>query len=93
MVNTLLKSMRMMTDVLILTLFFIAIFALIGLQLFIGSLRSRCVPTDRNISVFNKAFYSNSREQTLLYVILTVKTAPPKQLGHSTHLSISICNI
>jgi len=38
MVNTLLKSMKMMTDVLILTLFFISIFALIGLQLFPGKL-------------------------------------------------------
>eukprot|EP00794_Sanderia_malayensis_P020464 gene20464-22480_t len=57
MVNTLLKSMRMMTDVLILTLFFIAIFALIGLQLFMGSLKSRCVPTNMNRSAFDEGFY------------------------------------
>ena len=42
------KSMKMMTDVLILTLFFISIFALIGLQLFPGKLRSRCVLKNGN---------------------------------------------
>jgi len=59
MVNTLLKSMKLMTDVLILTLFFIAIFALIGLQLFMGSLRARCVRTDGHMSPFAKEFYTN----------------------------------
>eukprot|EP00795_Rhopilema_esculentum_P002961 gene2961-1213_t len=59
MVNTLLKSMRMMTDVLILTLFFIAIFALIGLQLFTGRLQSRCVRTGPGIPTFNQDFYKN----------------------------------
>ena len=62
MVNTLLKSMRMMTDVLILTLFFIAIFALIGLQLFTGRLQSRCVRTGPGIPTFNKDFYKNKSE-------------------------------
>ncbi|XP_057317031.1 sodium channel protein 60E-like isoform X2 [Hydractinia symbiolongicarpus] len=58
MVNTLLKSMKMMTDVLILTLFFISIFALIGLQLFPGKLRSRCVRNHANYSVFHESYYS-----------------------------------
>ena len=66
MVNTLLKSMKLMTDVLILTLFFIAIFALIGLQLFMGSLRARCVRTDGHMSPFAKEFYTNQSE--LLYI-------------------------
>ena len=66
MVNTLLKSMKLMTDVLILTLFFIAIFALIGLQLFMGSLRARCVRKDGHMSPFAKEFYSNSSESVLL---------------------------
>lgn len=66
MVNTLLKSMKLMTDVLILTLFFIAIFALIGLQLFMGTLRSRCVKTDGYMSPFAKEFYSNSSKLTFL---------------------------
>ena len=69
MVNTLLKSMRMMTDVLILTLFFIAIFALIGLQLFMGSLRSRCVRTDGYLPPFTKEFYTN-KSKTSFFILI-----------------------
>jgi len=61
MVNTLLKSMKMMTDVLILTLFFISIFALIGLQLFPGKLRSRCVKNRGNMSIFKNDYHKDSR--------------------------------
>ena len=57
MVNTLLKSMKMMTDVLILTLFFIAIFALIGLQLFLGKLRARCVKDHPNRTLTDPLWY------------------------------------
>lgn len=45
MVNALLKSMKMLSDVLILTTFFLCIFALVGMQLFVGSLRNKCVLT------------------------------------------------
>ena len=43
MVNALLKSMRMLSDVLILTAFFLCVFALVGLQLFSGQFHNRCV--------------------------------------------------
>ena len=43
MVNTLLRSMKMLSDVLILFVFFLAVMALIGLQLFVGHLRYKCV--------------------------------------------------
>lgn len=43
MVNAFLKSMRMLTDVLLLAMFFISVFALIGMQLFVGVLRNKCV--------------------------------------------------
>lgn len=52
MVNTLLMSMKMLGDVMVLTLFFICIFALIGMQLFVGVLRNKCgdpVPVDLTI--------------------------------------------
>ena len=45
MVNTLLKSIRMLSDVLILTTFFLCVFALIGLQLFVGIMSQKCVQT------------------------------------------------
>ena len=46
MVNALLKSMLMLSDVLILTLFFLCIFALVGMQLFVGQLRNKCITSN-----------------------------------------------
>ena len=51
MVNALLKSMRLLSDVLALTTFFICVFALLGLQLFSGYLRNKCVLTPTNSSL------------------------------------------
>lgn len=48
MVNTLLKSIRMLSDVLILTTFFLCVFALIGLQLFVGVMQHKCVRNHPN---------------------------------------------
>ncbi|KAM9287884.1 sodium channel protein type 5 subunit alpha-like [Cariama cristata] len=42
-VNSLIESVRKLTDVLILTVFCLSVFALIGLQLFMGNLTSKCV--------------------------------------------------
>ncbi|XP_068683417.1 sodium channel protein 1 brain-like [Montipora foliosa] len=43
MVNTLLRSLKLLSDVLVLFLFFLVVMALIGLQLFVGKLRNKCV--------------------------------------------------
>ena len=43
MVNTLLRSLKLLKDVLVLFVFFLAVMALIGLQLFVGHLRQKCV--------------------------------------------------
>ena len=43
MVNTLLSSLKLLSDVLILFIFFLGVIALIGLQLFSGQLRNKCV--------------------------------------------------
>lgn len=43
MVNTLLRSLKLLSDVLVLFLFFLAVMALIGLQLFTGELRNKCI--------------------------------------------------
>ena len=45
MVNALLRSMRLLSDVIVLTTFFICVFALVGVQLFSGKLRNQCVST------------------------------------------------
>ncbi|KAM9387524.1 sodium channel protein type 5 subunit alpha-like [Phaethornis superciliosus] len=42
-VNSLIQSVKKLTDVLILTVFCLSVFALIGLQLFMGQLTSKCV--------------------------------------------------
>ena len=59
MVNTLLKSIRMLSDVLILTTFFLCVFALIGLQLFVGIMQWTCVLNPPNGWPQNPDDFSN----------------------------------
>ena len=47
----------MMTDVMILTVFFIAIFSLIGLQLFMGKLHNRCIRIGENDTHINETYH------------------------------------
>ena len=62
MVNAFLRSMRMLTDVLVLSLFFISIFALIGMQLFVGDLRNKCVLIPgTNVTDFQKFVANESK--------------------------------
>lgn len=42
-VGALIQSVKKLRDVMILTLFCLAVFALVGLQLFMGNLRQKCV--------------------------------------------------
>lgn len=42
-VNALLNSLKMLAEVIVLTLFCIAVFALLALQLYMGALRYKCV--------------------------------------------------
>nr|CAB3265897.1 sodium channel protein type 9 subunit alpha [Phallusia mammillata] len=44
-VSALIESVKALKDVMILTLFGLSVFALIGLQLFMGSLRNKCIKT------------------------------------------------
>ncbi|XP_054454522.1 sodium channel protein type 4 subunit alpha A isoform X1 [Anoplopoma fimbria] len=54
-VAALIQSVKKMVDVMILTVFALAVFALIGLQLFMGNLRQKCVrwPLEMNETAFN----------------------------------------
>ncbi|XP_076822135.1 sodium channel protein type 4 subunit alpha B-like [Clavelina lepadiformis] len=61
-VSALIESVKALKDVMILTLFCLAVFALIGLQLFKGSLLKKCIktwPPDIN-STFNKSWYNKN---------------------------------
>ncbi len=63
MVNTLLASMKMLWDVLILTMFFICIFALVGMQVFVGVLRNKCAePVPKNLQISHRDYASNPSE-------------------------------
>ncbi|XP_043103972.1 sodium channel, voltage-gated, type I-like, alpha [Puntigrus tetrazona] len=53
-VGALIQSVKKLSDVMILTLFCLSVFALVGLQLFMGILKNKCVilPSDYNLSVY-----------------------------------------
>ena len=60
MVNTLLVSMKMLWDVMILALFFICLAALIGMQVFVGVLRNKCVRDAPGGATGDPQYTSNS---------------------------------
>lgn len=53
-VAALIQSVKKMVDVMILTVFALSVFALVGLQLFMGNLRQKCVrwPVEMNETAF-----------------------------------------
>lgn len=48
--GALIQSVKKLSDVMILTVFCLSVFALIGLQLFMGNLRNKCVIWPVNMS-------------------------------------------
>jgi len=87
-VGALMEAVRRLRDVMILTVFVLSIFALVGLQLYQGSLRQKCVitpPVPMNASEF-AAFKENPStyfSRTLLrYVRLTAR---------AVHLDSVVC--
>ncbi|GCB76740.1 hypothetical protein scyTo_0019189 [Scyliorhinus torazame] len=52
-VGALIQSVKKLSDVMILTVFCLSVFALIGLQLFMGNLRQKCVIWPPDPLVFN----------------------------------------
>lgn len=55
-VGALIQSVKKLSDVMILTVFCLSVFALIGLQLFMGNLRNKCVVWPIN---FNDSYLEN----------------------------------
>ncbi|XP_040289748.1 sodium channel protein type 4 subunit alpha-like isoform X9 [Bufo bufo] len=55
-VGALIQSVRKLADVMILTVFCLSVFALIGLQLFMGHLKQKCV---RNFTEYNRSLSEN----------------------------------
>ncbi|KAM9650055.1 sodium channel protein type 5 subunit alpha-like [Morphnus guianensis] len=75
-VGALIQSVKKLANVMILTVFCLSVFALIGLQLFKGNLRQKCI---RNSTVFSKIpnFFNKTRET---YEILANDTGNFKTL-------------
>ena len=71
MVNTLLVSMRMLSDVLVLIIFFLCVFSLLGMQLFMGELRNKCavtIPDSTNVSYSRYVTNSSKLERLFMFV-------------------------
>ncbi|XP_039180234.1 sodium channel protein type 5 subunit alpha-like isoform X6 [Crotalus tigris] len=65
-VGALIQSVRKLADVMILTVFCLSVFALIGLQLFMGNLRNKCVRDYTEFESINGTFASDQKTwQTL----------------------------
>ncbi|KAF4087030.1 hypothetical protein AMELA_G00091240 [Ameiurus melas] len=53
-VSALFQSVKKLSDVMILTVFCLSVFALIGMQLFMGNLRNKCIKIPMNASITEK---------------------------------------
>lgn len=83
-VGALIQSVKKLSDVMILTVFCLSVFALIGLQLFMGNLRNKCViwPIRFNETYlengtrgFDWEEYTNNESRCSL---LSLRKAPPR---------------
>ena len=54
--GALLQSVKKLSDVMILTVFCLSVFALIGLQLFMGHLKQKCILIPDNATVQSETF-------------------------------------
>lgn len=66
-VGALIQSVKKMVNVMILTVFALAVFALIGLQLFMGNLRHKCIrwPITNGTSIFDDYNFTMVNDTTL----------------------------
>ncbi|XP_014902591.1 sodium channel protein type 2 subunit alpha-like isoform X2 [Poecilia latipinna] len=66
-VGALFQSVKKLTDVMILTVFCLSVFALVGLQLFMGNLRNKCIriSEDTNLT-FDESYINNRSNQYIL---------------------------
>lgn len=58
-VGALIQSVKKLSDVMILTVFCLSVFALVGLQLFMGNLRQKCVRWPPPFNDTNSTWYDN----------------------------------
>nr|KAF6451084.1 sodium voltage-gated channel alpha subunit 3 [Molossus molossus] len=76
-VGALIQSVKKLSDVMILTVFCLSVFALIGLQLFMGNLRNKCLqwpPSDSAFESNNTSFFNGTMDSNGTLVNVTVST-------------------
>lgn len=61
-VSALFQSVKKLADVMILTVFCLSVFALIGLQLFMGHLKQKCVWLPTNISLLEETYANGTQD-------------------------------
>ncbi|KAJ3592264.1 hypothetical protein NHX12_007392 [Muraenolepis orangiensis] len=76
-VGALLQSVKKLSDVMILTVFCLSVFALIGLQLFMGNLKQKCLLWPKNFTDDNQTLiWKTYSEEPKNYYYLPGKTVP-----------------
>ncbi|XP_068560220.1 sodium channel, voltage-gated, type I-like, alpha isoform X1 [Cebidichthys violaceus] len=74
-VGALFQSVKKLADVMILTVFCLSVFALIGLQLFMGLLKHKCVRTIDNSTSFNETDTNGTETSTFDWKEYTLNTS------------------
>uniref|UniRef100_A0A8C3TTI3 Sodium channel protein n=1 Tax=Catharus ustulatus TaxID=91951 RepID=A0A8C3TTI3_CATUS len=74
-VGALIQSVKKLADVMILTVFCLSVFALIGLQLFMGNLRHKCVRDYTMYNFTNGSLYLDGRTMGLLKSHFSISVA------------------
>lgn len=101
-VGALIQSVKKMVDVMVLTVFALSVFALVGLQLFMGNLRQKCVrwPVETNgtglfnSTSFNDTVFFNSTldaNSTFDFTEYIENTGGSDTRGHAAVCGLSRC--
>uniref|UniRef100_A0A667H3D1 Sodium channel protein n=1 Tax=Lynx canadensis TaxID=61383 RepID=A0A667H3D1_LYNCA len=76
-VGALIQSVKKLSDVMILTVFCLSVFALIGLQLFMGNLRNKCLqwpPSDSAFETNTTSYFNGTMDSNGIFVNVTMST-------------------
>uniref|UniRef100_A0A8C8ZWW9 Sodium voltage-gated channel alpha subunit 3 n=1 Tax=Prolemur simus TaxID=1328070 RepID=A0A8C8ZWW9_PROSS len=76
-VGALIQSVKKLSDVMILTVFCLSVFALIGLQLFMGNLRNKCLqwpPSDSAFETNTTSYFNGTMDANGTFVNVTMST-------------------
>uniref|UniRef100_A0A3B4F8G9 Sodium channel protein n=1 Tax=Pundamilia nyererei TaxID=303518 RepID=A0A3B4F8G9_9CICH len=90
-VAALFQSVKKLADVMILTVFCLSVFALIGLQLFMGNLKNKCILEEFVQSYLNNTNVTVDFENKSLYYYLPSNSKDPLLCGNSKSISCRHC--